>query len=136
MTETKTLPLFDAFRTDPRKVAEGVWIEHPDTKDRFLVRRRWCPEHCRAYLQAQQDYEREHGKDSGSTPDAQSRIDAVAMATGVILGWELPRNPGLAYDPASMAAALNDPQLADLRMWITVHTELRGNFRPDAALGN
>lgn len=136
MTDTKPVPLFDAFRTDPKKVAEGVWIEHPDTKDRFLVRRRWCPEHCRAYLQAQHDYERDHGKDAAATPAGQAHIDAVAMATGVIVGWELPGQPGLPYDPAAMAAALYDPQLAELRTWLAVHTELRHNFRPEGAAGN
>lgn len=135
-TETKPVPLFDSLRVDPKKVAEGVWIQHPETKDRFLTRRRWCPEHSRAWLQAKEDYEKQHGKGSSDTTEGQAFIDAAAMATGVIIGWELASDPSRPYDPAAMAAALHDPQLDDVRVWFLIHTEMRHNFRPGAAAGN
>ena len=105
-TETKPVPLFDALRVDPKKVAEGVWIQHPETKDRFLTRRRWCPEHSRAWLQAKEDYEKQHGKGSSDTTEGQAFIDAAAMLPttrmkGSISGWFSDSSPSRPVTRAS-----------------------------------
>ncbi len=136
MTTASPPKLFDALRTDPKKVAEGVWIQHPTTKDRFQRRRRWCAEHSRAYLQACADYEKAHGEGSSTSPEGQDYVDAVSMAAGLIVNWEIHNDPKRPYDAAAMAAALLDPELIELRRWLDLHAEIRADFRPDHASGN
>jgi len=139
-TETAVPPkapkLFDALRIDPKKVSEGVWLQHPTTKDRFLRRRMWCAEHSRAYLQAAADYEKQHGEGSSATPEGQNLVEAIAMATGVIVNWRIHNDPDRPYDAAAMTAALLDPELVELRRWLELHVEIRHDFRPDNASGN
>lgn len=147
MTETAPAPrLFDALRVDPKKVAEGVWIEHPETGDAFLVRRLWCAEHTRAFLQACDDYDARHGgvieRQDGTkivpheTDEGRRHVDAVAIATGLIVGWRLVGAPDRPYDAAAMTAALLDPELQDLAPWIRLTANGRQRFRPDRAAGN
>ena len=128
--------LFEVLRTDPKKVAEGIWIEHPETGDKLRARRWMCPEHARAYLQAVADYEAQNGKDSAQKPGAETRIEAVAMSTGLIVDWRIKRDPNRLYDAAAMASLIADPSLRDLRMWIVRETSERRGFRPDDASGN
>lgn len=129
--------LFDSLRTDPKKSDGGVWIEHPRTGDRFLVRRRGNPEYLRLWVEAMQDYEAQHGAGSHFTADGQRHAEAIAMAKGVVFDWKLRINPDLPYDAAAMSAALADPQLRqDLAVWLILETDGPTNFRPDAIAGN
>lgn len=142
MTETtpatlpaaKEEPLFAWFRTDPKKMADGVWIEHPDSGDRFRVRRRFADAHAAAYRQAQLEFEANHGPDSSKSREADAIIDATAMARGVIVDWKLTSDTGRAYDVNAMRDALVDPNLAELRRWIYSMAESRPLFRPDDAV--
>lgn len=128
--------LFDALRTDPRKVADGVWLPAMENGDQIRARKQWCAEHIRAYVQARNDYEAQHGKGSADKPEGKLRVEAVAMATGVITDWKIAAEPDLPYDAAAMAAALADPELPELRAWLSVHSDLRAHFRPDELAGN
>ncbi|MFY9345579.1 MAG: hypothetical protein WAT39_24020 [Planctomycetota bacterium] len=128
--------LFDALRVDPKKAADGVWIPPLPNGDRLKVRRFTSPEHARAYLQAAADYKAKHGEKAIETADGQANVEAVAMATGLIIGWEIKNQPDLPYDPAAMAAALVDPELADVRRHVVIHTSDTEPFRPDEAVGN
>lgn len=124
------VPLFDDYRTDPKKASDGVWITHPDTGDRFLVRRAMCPEYVRAYLEAAEDL-----GDEAQTDEGKRRTEAVALATGVVLDWKL-HGRDIPYDSTKMASALADPELQDLRTFIRMGAAERQNFRPDRAAGN
>lgn len=140
MTETTPAAAADLFadlRTDPTKADGGVWITHPRTRDRFQVRRRGSPEYWRVWFEALDDYEQQNGENSRQQPEALRYAEAVAMAKVVVVGWELKKHPGTAYDPARMAAALADPQLRqDLMAWLIIETDAPTNFRPDAIAGN
>jgi hypothetical protein len=143
MTETqlpapapKKRRLFEALRTDPKKVSEGVWLPAMENGDQLRARKQWCPEHCRAYIQARADYEAKHGKGSADKPEAQLEIEAVGMASGLITDWKIADDPERAYDAPAMAGALADPELRELRTWISVHTDMRAHFRPDHVAGN
>lgn len=140
MNETTTAAASDLFaelRTDPQKADGGVWITHPRTRDRFQVRRRGSPEYWRVWFEALDDFEKQHGEGSRQQPEALRYAEAVAMSKVVVVGWDLARHPGLAYDGARMAAALADPQLRhDLMAWLVVETDAPTNFRPDAIAGN
>jgi hypothetical protein len=127
-------PLFGSLRIDPQKASGGTWVRHPESGDEFLVRRRWCAEHARAWIQATADWEAQHGE-SGDTPEGRSWIEATAIATGLVADWRL-AGDSRPYDRAAMAAAMADPQLSELRTWVLVQAEHRGNFRPDATSGN
>lgn len=132
----KSPKLFDALRTDPKKVSEGVWITHPDTGDSFRVRKLWCPEHMRVFLQAVGDYQEQHGEKSHETEAGATHVESVAMAGGLIIDWKIVGQKGLAYDAAKMAAAIADPELEELRSWLRVSCATRSPFRPENAAGN
>lgn len=136
-TEAPAPDLFADLRTDPSKAESGVWVTHPRTRDRFQVRRRGSPEFWRTWFEALDDYEKQHGEGSRQKPEALRYAEAVAMAKVVVVGWDLTKHPGLAYDPARMAAALGDEQLRqDLLAWLLIETDGPTNFRPDAIAGN
>lgn len=129
---TTTEPLFAALRTCPKKVADGVWITHPETGDQLRVRRRFAEHHAEAYRAAALQHEAKNGPDTAKAADAE--IDAAAMASGVIVDWRLAGNAERPYDAAAMTAVLLDPDYADLRRWINHEAERRANFRPDDAV--
>lgn len=146
MTETTPIPVpvpkkprtpFEKLRIDPAKATGGVWVEHYETKDRFLIRRWWCAEHSRAYLQAVDDYEAKHGKGSSTTPEGRDECEAVAMATGIIIDWKIANDPDLPYDASMMTSCLVDPGLVDLRHWLQLSSNVRTTFAPgDHVVGN
>lgn len=126
--------LFSKLRVDPELVKDGAWITHPETGDEFKVRKLWCAQHVNAFLQAKQDHEDAHGEGTlDDDEEAQIKIQAVAMAAGVIIDWKLKGNPDRPYDKAMMAQCLADPELAELLQWITVETSKRSVFRPKMA---
>jgi hypothetical protein len=131
MSTAKKPKLFDALRTDPKKVSEGVWVTLPDTGDQFLVRRMMCPEYVRAYLA-----ETERLGEDSKGKEGQAKAEAVAMAAGLIIDWKLAGDPKRRYDSAEMAAALEDPELHDLRSFLRAVTADRAHFRPEHAAGN
>lgn len=132
MAEAKTKPkqLFDRLRTDPSKVSDGVWVVHPDGYE-FRLRQMWCAEHARAHLQAVEDL-----GDEASTEEGARKAEAIGMATGLIVDWRLPEAPEEPYAADKMAAALQDPELAEIRTFIRIHSASRVPFRPDRAAGN
>jgi len=137
MSENNGVPLFQSLRTDPKKSREGVWVEHPDSGDAFLLRREWCPEHLMAYAQAKDEHALQHGDDDGPIDeDAAREIDAIATATGLVVDWKIKNDPERTYDSAAMAAALADPELDELRIWIKIQSKSRQVFRPEALSGN
>lgn len=121
---------FENIRLDPDKIANGVWIEHPDTFDRLRVRRWGCPQHLAAFTAACEDYDRRHGAGMHKERAAQPELEAVAMATGLIVDWSLTQGSDRPYDATQMAAALADPALIDLRDWIIGRSQDRKLFRP------
>ena len=130
MTDTKQIPIFPALRTCPIKAREGVWITHPETRDQLRVRRMWCTDHVAAYLAAARDYDEKHGAGSHKTEDGAREVEAVGLATGVIVDWKLTGSPDRSYDPAAMVGALVDPALQDLAAWVRVEASMRANFTP------
>lgn len=135
MTTPPKPKLFAKLRTDPKKVAEGVWITHTDSGDQFLIRRLWCPEHQSAHFRAKQDYEDEHGEGSSADGEGAEWVAAVGVATGLIVDWKLAESDR-PYDPAAMAEALADPELSELNRWIFMSASSRDRFRPDHVAGN
>jgi hypothetical protein len=131
MTTTTTPPVrpFASLRIDPTKAAEGVWIEHPDSHDRVRIRRRLGRQHAEAYSAALIEYEQQHGEGTGKSREADHAIDAVAMARGIVVDWQLVDDPR-PYDAAEMAEMLTDPEMADLRRWIERQSDRRDLFRP------
>lgn len=148
MTEsTETVPVpqaapapaprpFASLKVDPQKVADGVWVKHPDTEDQLCVRRLWCAQHLRAIEQAAIDYEAKHGTGTAQTAEGNKHCEAVGLATGVITNWRLASDPTRPYDPAVMAAILVEPGFDDLKPWVMLEASKRGNFRPAALAGN
>src|SRR5690606_3864886 len=102
MTTPPKPKLFAKLRTDPKKVAEGVWITHPETEDQVLRRRVWCQEHQSAHFRAKQDYEDEHGGGTSADGDGADWAAAVGVATGLIVDWKL-KDSDRPYDAAAMA---------------------------------
>jgi hypothetical protein len=120
---------FAALRVDPKKAEEGVWIQHPDTEDELRVGRMWSARHLRAYEQARLDYVAKHGEEAAATPEGAAFIEAVAIATGVVVDWRLRGNPDRRYDAAQMAALLVEPEYADLGVWIRARASQRDPFK-------
>lgn len=134
---TKPSRPFGAFRVSPRRVSDGVWITHPETGDKLRIRKLWCAEHVRAYEQAAQDYDRQHGDGSSKTKPGEQHCEVVAMATGLIVDWApMGAVEARPYDSAMMASLLADPEYSDLRVWVTVEAARRHNFQPDNVAGN
>lgn len=127
---------FAALKVDPQKVADGVWIRHPEADDQLCVRRLWCAQHLRAIEQAAIDYEAQNGKGSAQTAEGNKHCEAVGLATGVITNWRLKGDPTRPYDAAAMAALLVEPGFDDLKAWVMLEASKRGNFRPAAIAGN
>lgn len=130
MTEIK---LFEAQRTDPTKIEEGVWIEHPETNDRFKVRKHLGTQHLAAYLAEVQAYEAKHGENSHLTEEGERHCEAVGLASGLIVDWDLKNYPDAEYDAAFMAATLADPEKSEVVSWFRLSTSGRERFKPDAA---
>ena len=135
-TPTKRRRPFAALKVDPKKAAAGAWIQHPDSADQLCVRRLWCPEHIRAMEQAIRDYEAQHGPDSAQTAEGQRHTQAVALASGVVVGWRIAGEPDRPYDSAEMAALLVEPGYDDLRPWLMVEASKRSHFRAGNVAGN
>lgn len=127
---------FEALQVDPGKATLGAWIQHPDSKDRLRVRRLWCAEHIRAHEQAALDYDAKHGPNASQTADGERHVGAVAVATGLVTGWEIAGDDGRPYDAAELTAAMLDPSYADLRPWIMFEASRRAHFRAEHVAGN
>lgn len=128
---TTTPAPFSALRVDSQKADGGVWITHPDTRDQLRIRRRLRDHHLAAWRAAAADYESRHGEGSMKTPEAELEVDAIALATGVVVDWKL-AGDDRPYDAGLMAAALSDPELPELRAWVVRQSDDRANFRPEA----
>jgi hypothetical protein len=126
---------FAELRVDAKKAADGVWIQHGETRDQLRCRRLWCAEHLRAIEQASIDYEAKHGPNSGTTAEGKRYIDAVAMAVGLIVDWRIAGDDERPYDPAEMTAVLLDPDFADLSAWVRIETSRRGHFQAEHVAG-
>lgn len=125
---------FNTLRIDPTKAADGVWVQHPETKDRFLLRRLHGAAYRTAIAKAIADYETLHGEGSGASADGNviDEVLATSLATGIVADWKLAgAHEGRPYDATALAAALADPGLVDLRNWILRQCEDRRHFRPD-----
>ena len=127
---------FASLKVDPQKVADGVWIRHPEADDQLCVRRLWCAQHLRAIEQAAIDYEAKNGQGTAQTAEGNKHCEAVGLATGVITNWRLAKDPTRPYDAAAMAALLVEPGFDDLKAWVMLEASKRGNFRPAAIAGN
>jgi hypothetical protein len=126
---------FEKLRVDAKLAQDGAWITHPETGDQLRVRRMWCAEHIRAHDQARQDYEARHGKALADSDEGQRHVQAVGLATGVVVDWKL-AGCETAYDATMMAALLADQEYSDLRTWLVVSAGQREHFRAVEVAGN
>lgn len=145
MTETNEFPVpqavtpvrpFGTLKVDPQRATDGVWIRHPESDDQLRVRRLWGPAHLRAIEQAVLDYEAKNGAGTAQTAEGQRHVEAVGMATGVIVDWKIAADPERPYDAAAMAALLAEPGFEDLKAWCMLEASKRAHFRPAAIAGN
>ena len=131
-TPPKTeLKLFSSLRTDPAKTEEGMWFDNPESGDSLRMRPLMCPQQIKAYVEALDDYAREHGEDSRESREAEAHAEAMSTALGQIVDWRLKDHPDMDYDPAIMASAWADPELEELRVWIRASTLNKNKFRPE-----
>jgi hypothetical protein len=132
VTPPKTsLKLFSSLRTDPAKIEDGIWFENSESGDSLRMRPLMCPQQIKAYIEAMDDYAAKHGEDTRDSKEAEAHCEAMSTATGQITDWKLKDNPDMEYDPSVMAAALADPELDDLRMWVRSATMNKNKFRPE-----
>lgn len=127
------MKLLASLRQDPEKVEEGVWIEHPESKDAFKVRPSMCSQHAKAYLAALQDKVDEAGEDAKLSDEDEKQLDAVAASVGLVVDWRLTEHPDLEYDPKAMAALLTDPELEEFQVWFRIQVQKKDGFRPEEA---
>ena len=128
-----TPKLLKSLRQDPQKVEDGVWIEHPESKDRFRVRPAMCSQHAKAYLVALQDKADEIGGDAKLSAEQEREVDAISMAVGIVIDWQLAEHPEMEYDANTMAALMMDPELEEFQVWIRLQVQQKQEFRPDEA---
>lgn len=128
-----TPKLLKSLRQDPQKIEEGVWIEHPESKDRFRVRPVMCSQHAKAYLAALQDKVEELGEDAKLDEAQERQVDAVATSVGLVIDWQLADYPEMEYDAATMASLLTDPELEDFQVWFRIQVQKKDSFRPEEA---
>lgn len=127
---------FSELRVDAKKASDGVWIEHPESKDQLRCRRLWCAEHIRAVEQASLDFEAKHGPGSAQSAEGNKHVQAVGLAVGLVTGWRVAGEEDRPYDPAEMTALLLDPDYADLTIWIRIESSRRARFQSDHVAGN
>ena len=128
-----TPKLLKSLRQDPQKIEEGIWIEHPESKDRFRVRPVMCSQHAKAYLAALQDKMDELGEDAVLNAEQEREVDAVATSVGLVLDWQLADYPDMEYDAPTMASLLTDPELEDFQVWFRMMVQKKDEFRPEEA---
>ena len=126
-----TPKLLKSLRQDPQKIEEGVWIEHPESRDRFRVRPVMCSQHAKAYLAALQDKVDELGEDAKLSEEQERQVDAVATSVGLVIDWQLADYPEMEYDPALMAGLLTDPELEEFQVWFRIQVQKKDGFRPE-----
>ena len=128
-----TPKLLKSLRQDPQKIEEGVWIEHPESKDRFRVRPVMCSQHAKAYLAALQDKVDELGEDAKLSEEQERQVDAVATSVGLVIDWQLAEHPEMEYDAPLMASLLTDPELEEFQVWFRIQVQKKDGFRPEEA---
>lgn len=128
-----TTPLFKSLRTDPKKTEDGIWFTNSESGDMLKIRPLMCAQQIKAYVEALDEYAEKHGESERESEDAEKHAEALSTAIGQITDWKLSGDPDAPYDPSQMAAALIDPELEDLRVWIRTCSLRKGLFRPEAA---
>jgi hypothetical protein len=128
-----TPKLFSSLRTDPNKTQDGVWFTNSESGDMLKIRPLMCAQQIKAYIEALDDYATKHGEDERESEGAEKHAEALSTAMGQITDWKLSSDPEVPYDAAQMCAALIDPELEDLRVWIRTCSLRKGLFRPEAA---
>lgn len=126
-----TPKLLKSLRQDPQKVEEGVWIEHPESGDKFRVRPVMCSQHAKCYLAALQEKSEALGEDAKLDADQEKEVDAIASATGLVVDWQLAEHPELEYDASLMTQILLDPELEEFHIWFRLAVQKKEGFRPD-----
>ena len=129
-----TTPLFKSLRTDPEKTSEGIWFTNTESGDKLRIRPLMCSHQIKAYIEALDDYVAQHGEDKRESDEAEKHAEAMSTAIGQIVDREL-KDSDMDYDPAKMAAALADPELEDLRIWVRTCGLRKGSFRPEVTTG-
>lgn len=127
--------LFKSLRTDPKKTEEGIWFTNAESGDKLRIRPLMCSQQIKAYIEALDDYVDQHGEDKRESEGAEKHAEAFSTAVGQITDWVLKDSPKAKYDAAQMAAALSDPELEDLRIWIRSCSLRKGQFRPEVVSG-
>jgi len=127
--------LFKSLRTDPKKTEEGIWFTNLESGDKLRIRPLMCSQQIKAYIEALDDYVDQRGEDKRESEGAEKHAEAFSTAVGQITDWNLKDYPDTKYDPARMAAALADPELEDLRIWIRSCSLRKSKFRPEVVAG-
>lgn len=126
---------FAAYRVDLEKVERGVWHTHPATGDRFLVARMGNVAHTR-FLEAKRAEKEARGE--AHTDDQWNAVVREALATTILLGWELVSDADYEYTPERAISMVHDPEQMDLVAWIRMRSLEAASYRKAAqqALGN
>ena len=130
-----TKELFKSLRTDPVKTSEGVWFTNSESGDMLKIRPMMCSQQIKAYIEALDEYAARNGESERESEGAERHAEALSTAIGQITDWKLASDPEAPYDAAQMAAALSDPELEELRVWIRTCGIRKSLFRPEVVAG-